>query len=69
MAILRDLPESRNLRLEGNQVAVELSADDRRLAALLERLLAAGVRVTSFAEEEPTLEDVFMTLTESETGQ
>lgn len=61
MAILRDLPESRNLRLEGNQVAVELSADDRRLAA--------SVQVTSFAEEEPTLEDVFMTLTEGETGQ
>ncbi len=64
VAILRDLPESRNLQFEGNHVAVELSADDRQLAVLLERLLAAGARVTSFAEEEPTLEDVFMTLTD-----
>jgi ABC-2 type transport system ATP-binding protein len=30
---------------------------------ILERLLAGGVRVSSFAEKEPTLEDVFMMVT------
>ncbi len=64
IALLREMPETRNVRVESDQVAVELSADDRRLAEILERLVAAGARVISFAEEEPTLEDVFLTITQ-----
>ena len=33
------------------------------MAGLLEQLVAAGVRHESFAEKEPTLEDVFMLVT------
>jgi ABC-2 type transport system ATP-binding protein len=33
------------------------------VAGLLEKLVTAGVRMSSFAEKEPTLEDVFMLVT------
>ena len=64
-AVLREIPDANNLQFDGAQATLEIPADDRRLAELLERLLAAGTRVTSFAEDEPTLEDVFMSLTDN----
>jgi ABC-2 type transport system ATP-binding protein len=63
VSFLRSQPETRDVQIENNHVTVELAADDQQAAALLERLLAAGVRVSSFAEKEPTLEDVFMMVT------
>ena len=63
VSFLRSQPETRDVQIENNHVTVELAADDQQSAALLERLLAAGVRVSSFAEKEPTLEDVFMMVT------
>ena len=43
---------------------MELAADDNQVAGLMEKLVAAGVRMSSFAEKEPTLEDVFMLVTQ-----
>jgi ABC-2 type transport system ATP-binding protein len=63
VSILRSQPETRDIQIENNHVTVELAADDQQTAAILERLLAGGVRVSSFAEKEPTLEDVFMMVT------
>ncbi len=63
VSILRSLPETRDVQIENNHVTVELAADDQQTAALLERLVAGGVRISSFAEKEPTLEDVFMLVT------
>jgi len=63
VSILRSQPETRDVQIENEHVTVELAADDQQAAALLERLLAAGVRMSSFAEKEPTLEDVFMMVT------
>ena len=57
------MPETRNVQVEGQHVTVELAADDQQVAALLERLVAGGARLQSFAEKEPTLEDVFMLVT------
>ena len=51
------------MQIENQQATVELAADEEQTAALLERLTAAGVRMVSFAEKEPTLEDVFMLIT------
>ena len=51
------------MQIENNQVTVELAADDNQVAGLLEKLIANGVRMHSFAEKEPTLEDVFMLVT------
>ena len=63
VSILRSQPETRDVQIENHHVTVELAADDQQTAALLERLLAGGVRISSFAEKEPTLEDVFMMVT------
>ena len=41
----------------------ELETDDQGLAELMEELLHAGVRMKSFNDRDPTLEDVFMTVT------
>jgi len=63
VSILRKTPETRDVRIEDGRVTVELAADEEQLAALMERLIAEGVRMHSFAEKEPTLEDVFMLVT------
>jgi ABC-2 type transport system ATP-binding protein len=63
VSFLRSQPETRDVQIEDHHVTVELAADDQQAAALLERMLAAGLHVSSFAEKEPTLEDVFMMVT------
>jgi len=64
ISIIRSQPETRNVQIEDNQATVELDAtSDQQVAALMEKLVAAGVRMNSFAEKEPTLEDVFMLVT------
>jgi ABC-2 type transport system ATP-binding protein len=68
LSIIRSLPETRDVQIENHQATVELAADQEQTAALLERLTAAGVRMYSFAEKEPTLEDVFMLITKGAVG-
>ena len=63
VSIIRSQPETRDVQIDGLQVTVELAADDDHVAGLMEKLIAAGVRMSSFAEKEPTLEDVFMLVT------
>ncbi|MCC6125971.1 MAG: ABC transporter ATP-binding protein [Pirellulales bacterium] len=63
LSIIRSLPETRDVQVENGHATVELAADDQQSAALLERLVAAGVRMSSYAEKEPSLEDVFMLVT------
>jgi ABC-2 type transport system ATP-binding protein len=63
LAVVRSLPETRDVRIEDRCATVELAADDNQVAGLLEKLVASGARVTSFAEKDPTLEDVFMMVT------
>ncbi|MBN2578551.1 MAG: ABC transporter ATP-binding protein [Pirellulales bacterium] len=63
ISLIRSQPEVRDVQIENNHVTVELAGEDEHVAALLEKLLAAGVRLSSFAQKEPTLEDVFMLVT------
>lgn len=63
LAIVRSLPELRDVQVEDHRIRVELAAEDRQIAALLHQLVAAGIPVHGFAEREPTLEDVFMLVT------
>jgi len=63
LSIIRSTPELLDLDVEDHRATAEFAADDECLAALLERLVAGGVRMQSFAEKEPTLEDVFMMVT------
>jgi ABC-2 type transport system ATP-binding protein len=66
LSIIRNLPETRDVRHENAHIMMEMEAEDEQVAALLERLIAEGVRLSSFAEKEPTLEDVFMMVTKGD---
>jgi ABC-2 type transport system ATP-binding protein len=63
LAIVRSLPETRDVQSLDHRITIELEAGDEQVAARLERLLAEGVRLKSFADKDPTLEDVFMLVT------
>jgi ABC-2 type transport system ATP-binding protein len=63
LSIIRSMPETRDVQVENHRVTAELAAEDHDVAALLERLIGAGVKMHSFAEKDPTLEDVFMLVT------
>jgi ABC-2 type transport system ATP-binding protein len=63
VSVIRSLPETRDVQIDGQRVTVELAADDGQVAGLLEKLIAAGARMQSYAEKDPTLEDVFMMVT------
>ncbi|MDZ4784405.1 MAG: ABC transporter ATP-binding protein [Planctomycetia bacterium] len=64
MSILRSMPETLDVQMDGdNRVTVEIAGDDTLVANLLERLIRDGVRMHSFGEKDPTLEDVFMLVT------
>jgi ABC-2 type transport system ATP-binding protein len=61
--ILRSNPHLLSLEIDGNKVTADLETDDGGIADLLDRLQDAGVRMRSFYDKDPTLEDVFMKVT------
>lgn len=63
LVILRSLDTLRALDVDRGLVTAELQTDDRGLAELVEQFIAEGVRLRSFYDKDPTLEDVFMTVT------
>lgn len=63
LTIIRSNPEVRDLKVDGEQITIEFSSPQHDSAALLKQLVLADVEVRSFAEKEPTLEDVFMLVT------
>jgi ABC-2 type transport system ATP-binding protein len=70
MSILRSCPELRGVEerrepedQDRGKAVAELETDDEGLAKLLEHLLREGVRLRSFNDKDPSLEDVFMTVT------
>ncbi len=63
LSIVRSLPETRDVRVEDHRATVEIEGDDEKIAQLLDRLTREGVRLRSFNDKDPTLEDVFMLVT------
>ncbi|HJT31417.1 MAG TPA: ABC transporter ATP-binding protein [Pirellulales bacterium] len=63
LSMVRSLPEALDVQVDNHKITAELAAEDHQVAALLERMVAGGVRMHSFAEKDPTLEDVFMLVT------
>ena len=63
LSIIRSLPETRGVQVEDHRVTVELEADDQRVHYLLDQLTRNGVKLRSFNDKDPTLEDVFMLVT------
>jgi ABC-2 type transport system ATP-binding protein len=66
MSVLRSSPCLISVTEDIMKCTVELNADDDQIAALLRQLLNAGVGIRSFAEKDPTLEDVFMMVTKGQ---
>jgi len=63
LSILRSSPHTRDVQVEDHSATIELETDDEGVSALLNQLVGEGVRIRSFGEKEPTLEDVFMLVT------
>ncbi len=63
VSIIRSSPHLRGLDIENDKVICEFETDDAGLAAILEQLIKSGVRIKSFNDKDPTLEDVFMLVT------
>jgi ABC-2 type transport system ATP-binding protein len=63
LKIIRSMPETRDVQVYDHRVTVELECDDAQVAGLLDQLVTEGVKMQSFSEKEPTLEDVFMMVT------
>ena len=63
LSIIRSCPQTRDVQVDDHQALVELAADDDGVAELMQKLTSSGVRMRSFHEKDPTLEDVFMLVT------
>jgi ABC-2 type transport system ATP-binding protein len=63
LSIIRSAPATRDVLVEDHACTVEIAGGDQDVAALLDQLVAQQVRLVSFSEKEPTLEDVFMMVT------
>jgi ABC-2 type transport system ATP-binding protein len=63
LSILRSHDSLRAIDVDRGRVVAELETDDEGLAGLLDQFIAQGVRLRSFYDKDPTLEDVFMTVT------
>lgn len=63
LSVLRSSPWVRQVIVDGDTCTVELEATDQQVQQLLEQLVLQKCGVCSFAEKEPSLEDVFMLVT------
>ena len=63
LSIIRSNPDVRDVQVEGDRITIEFNSPRHDSASMLKRLIVAEVEVRSFAEKEPTLEDVFMMVT------
>ena len=63
VSIVRSDPSMRGIEIDGNRVTAELETDDEGLASLMKKLIDGGVKMRSFSDKDPTLEDVFMMVT------
>ncbi len=63
LTIFRSNPQISDVQVEGDRVTIEFTSPAHDTTALLKELIAKDVDIRSFAEKEPTLEDVFMLVT------
>jgi ABC-2 type transport system ATP-binding protein len=64
--VLSQVDRVRGIRVLPDQVEIDFHGDDESLAALLDHLLAEGIKVLSFNEIADDLEDLFLRLTKGE---
>ncbi len=64
LSIIRSYPHLRDLQADDQLAVLELETDDAGVAELLRQLVTGNVGIRSYSEKEPTLEDVFMLVTQ-----
>jgi len=64
--ILKNQPGVGQIFPVNGALEIEFTGNDEAIAALLEVLIASGIRVTSFTETSSDLEDIFLRLTKGE---
>ena len=62
-SLIRSDPKVQSVHAENQNCTFEMDGDDTDVERLLRGLIAAEVGLISFADKEPTLEDVFMMVT------
>jgi ABC-2 type transport system ATP-binding protein len=63
LSVVRSYPHTRDVQVEDHRATVELATDEQGVTELLNELIRQGTGIQSFAEKEPSLEDVFMMVT------
>lgn len=63
LSVIRSNPNTRSVSVDVTSCVVELATDDTGVSELLNQLVANKVGVVSYADRDPTLEDVFMMVT------
>jgi ABC-2 type transport system ATP-binding protein len=63
VSLIRSDPKVRNVQLDTRSCIVELEGEEADVQRLMRQLVLAECGRVSFAEKEPTLEDVFMLVT------
>ena len=68
VSLIRSDPKVRDVQVEPRGCTIELAGEDEDVERLLRVLVTAEVGLLSFADKEPTLEDVFMMVTKGLVG-
>ena len=63
VSVIRSSPHCHNVEVEDHTCTVEMAGGDLEVAELLNQLHTARVPVVSYADKDPSLEDVFMMVT------
>lgn len=64
VSLIRSDPHVQNIEVNRRSCAVEMNGTDTDVQRLIRQLATANCGLISFAEKEPTLEDVFMLVTQ-----
>lgn len=63
VSLIRSDPNVRSVQVDTRSCTVEMAGDDADVERLMRQLASSEVGLMSFADKEPTLEDVFMMVT------
>jgi ABC-2 type transport system ATP-binding protein len=63
LSVIRSNPHTRSVVADVSSCMIELDTDDKGVSELLNQLVYNKVELRSFAEKDPSLEDVFMMVT------
>lgn len=63
VSMVRSDPNVRDIQVNSRSCVVEMAGEDKDVERLMRQLATSDVGLTSFADKEPTLEDVFMMVT------